>query len=121
MKTIVIALMLFLTGCASTEMRALVGKPVEEAFIEYGRAENVFQMPDGRRAYQFRWGGGVLSSPGNTVSTGSTTGNVTTVITTATPVMIYQSQGCLITFIARDSGGERFVIEEYRVPRQLVC
>ena len=47
-------------------------------------------------------------------------GNVTTVQTTSTPAMILNSPGCLITYIARNNGSG-FVIEEYRIPKKLVC
>lgn len=45
---------LVLAGCASTEMKKYVGKPIEETFIAYNKPENVFEFPDGRRAYQYR-------------------------------------------------------------------
>jgi hypothetical protein len=117
-----VVVLIFAAGCASTEMRTYVGKPIEEAMISYGPPENVFAMPDGRRAYQFRWGGGTYVTPGQATSRGTTIGNVTTVQTTMTPATIYESQGCLITFIAEDRDADgHFVVEEYRVPRQLVC
>ena len=32
----VLALVALLSGCASTEMRTFVGKPIEEAYFAYG-------------------------------------------------------------------------------------
>lgn len=108
-------------SCVSTEMQTFVGKPVEESMFAYGEPVNVMELPDGRRAYQYRMGGGVVALPSRTTATAQTFGNTTTVQSTSTPAAIYEAAGCLITFIARDQGGGRYVIEEYRVPRQLVC
>jgi len=116
----ILALAVLLSGCASTEMRSYVGRSVDEVLIAYGRPENVFQLQDGRRAYQFRWGGGAVVAPGTSTSTASTIGSVTTITSTATPAMLYESAGCLITFIAKESD-QGYIIDEYRVPRQLVC
>lgn len=116
--TVVVALVL--SACASTEMRGFVGKPVEETAFAYGRPANVIDLPDGRRGYQYRWGGGAVVAPGHAVTTASTVGGVTTATTTATPTAVFESRGCLITFIARDHG-HGYVVEEYRVPKQLVC
>ena len=109
-----------LAGCASTEMRTFVGKPVEETMFAYGQPAHVIELPDGRRAYQYRWGGGTVAVPGRTTAVSQTFGNVTTIQSTSTPAAIYESAGCLITFIAKEQSG-RYVIEDYRVPKQLVC
>lgn len=110
-----------LAGCASTEMRTFVGKPVEETMFAYGEPVHVIEMSDRRRAYQYRWGGGTVVVPGQVNATAQTFGNITTVRSTSTPAAIYESAGCLITFIASDHGEGRYVVEEYRVPKQLVC
>ena len=110
-----------LAGCASTEMRTFVGKPIEETMFAYGQPSNVLQLSDGRRADQYRWGGGSVAIPGQTTTTAQTFGNVTTVRSNSTPAAIYESAGCLITFISKDRGDGRYVVEDYRVPKQLVC
>lgn len=110
-----------MASCASTEMKTFIGKPAEEAMFAYGPPANVFDLSDGRRAYQYRWGGGAVMMPGRATSTAQSFGSITTVQTTATPAAIFESAGCLITFIARDQGGGRWVLEDYRVPKQLVC
>lgn len=120
MKYQSLAALLMLCACVSTEMKSYVGKPIEEAFIAYGPPENSFVFPDGRRAYQFRWGGGTYVQPSNSTATASTFGNVTTVNATTTPAMVLNSPGCLITFIAADSGAG-LVIQDYRYPKQLTC
>ncbi len=111
---------LTLTGCVSTEMKRFLGKPIEETFITYGQPENVFEFPDGRRAYQYRWGGGSFAMAGRGSAIATSTGNITTVQTTYTPATIMNSPGCLITYIARNNG-TGFIVEEYRFPKKLVC
>jgi hypothetical protein len=120
-KTTFIAIVaLALAGCASTAMKGYVGKPIEEAFMTQGAPENVFDLPDGRRAFQFRWGGGALPVAGQSRSVITAYGNSATVVTTGTPAMIYESAGCLVTLIGAKQG-ESYVITEYRIPKTLVC
>jgi hypothetical protein len=119
-KNLLFIVLFALAGCVSTGMKKLVGQPIEEAMIAYGQPENVIEFPDGRRAYQYRWGGGSFVQPGTGTATVTNTGNVAVVTTTSTPAMVLNSPGCLITFIAVKRGSG-FVITDYRVPKQLVC
>lgn len=121
MKRIVCALVaLALTGCASTAMKSHVGKSINEAFFSYGKPENVFDLPDGRRAFQFRWGGGSGIIPGQSNSTVMPNGAGYSVATTTMPATFYDNPGCLVTLIAQPSGND-FVVQEYRIPKKLVC
>ena len=120
-KTIVMALALVLGGCASTAMKSFTGQSINEAFFKYGRPENVFDLPDGRRAFQFYWGGGSFTVP--TTSTTALNSNGLggfTATTTSIPAGIVGSKGCLVTLIARPKGDD-FIVEEYRIPKRLVC
>lgn len=121
MRYFLIAICLVMTACASTEMKGYVGSSISEAFISYGKPEAVFDLPDGRRAFQFRWGGGsgVVPSRTNTYISGNDAVgyNVTTV---GTPAMAFASEGCLITFIASRRGND-YIVDEYRVPKRIVC
>lgn len=58
--------------------------------------------------------------PGYANSTVTPTGLGYNVTTTATPAYIVESQGCLVTLIARPAGND-FIVEEYRIPKRLVC
>lgn len=108
-------------GCASTAMKKYVGGSVSEAYLAYGPPEQVFDLPDGRRAFQFYWGGGSGVVPANVNTTVRPTGfGSYHVTTTGTPAMAYESKGCLVTLIARPVGND-FVVEEYRIPQRLVC
>lgn len=113
--TLVLAAAL-LAACASTEMRAYIGRPISDVLLDYGPPEQVIDLPDGRKAYQFRWGGGAYVVPGQSHATAITTGNVTTVTHTGAPSVVGYSEGCLISFIA--SGD---VVQEIRPPRELTC
>lgn len=121
MKRIVLAAMaIALSGCVSTAMKAHVGKSITEALFAYGKPENVFDLPDGRRAFQFRWGGGSAIIPGQSNSTMMPNGAGYSVNTTSTPATLIESAGCLVTLIAKPSGSD-FIVEEYRYPKRLVC
>lgn len=42
-----------LSGCATRVLESYVGRSVPEAAVRYGPPTNVFDMPDGRRAFQW--------------------------------------------------------------------
>ena len=67
-RIIVIVLLLasLLVGCVSSQMKQFIGKDISEVMVEHGRPHNVFDMPDGRKAYQFYWGGGSFALPQTT-------------------------------------------------------
>jgi hypothetical protein len=113
-------------GCASTHMKQYVGKDVREIVINSGAPENAFDLGDGRRVFQFRWGGGTFVVPQTTTFSGSTSaiGNSAwysgSAITTGGGVV--SSPGCLLSYIATwDSAASSWVVDEVRVPKQLVC
>lgn len=117
---LVLALSTAVSGCVSTEMRSFVGRPIQDAQIAYGAPEQVIDMPDGAKAFQFRYGGGPILIPGASTTQATVSGPVITATTTGTPGAVVNSSGCLLTFIARPHGGT-WVIEETRVPKGLVC
>ncbi len=109
-------------GCASSTAEKFVGQSIEEAYFKLGPPENVFDLTDGRRAFQFYWGGGNFVAPGN--ATSNMTSNYdgsTTIKTVLTPAQVYSSRGCLITLIAEGSENSEWTIEEWRIPDRLVC
>jgi hypothetical protein len=122
MLRLILAVMLGLTAasCASTAMKSHVGKSINEAFFAYGKPENVIALPDGRRAFQFRWGGGSTFLPGTSSTNVAPSGGGYTATTITSPSMIVGSAGCLVTLIARPVGND-FIVEEYRIPQRLVC
>jgi hypothetical protein len=118
---LIFAFALKLSACASTAMKRYVGGSVSEAYISYGQPEAVFDLPDGRRAFQFYWGGAKGVVPANLQTNVLPTGlGGYQVTTTGTPAMAYESKGCLVTLIARPQDND-FIVEEYRIPQTLVC
>lgn len=119
-KLVLVAAAALAAACVSTEMKGYVGKDVSEVLMGYGQPGNVLDLPDGRRAWQFRWGGGSGVIPGRSQTTVQTIGNTAVATTTATPATIVHSEGCLITYIGARSGNS-WTITDIRVPKQLVC
>jgi hypothetical protein len=107
-------------ACVSTEMRSLIGSPIQEAEIAYGAPVHVIDMPDGRKAYQFRYGGGPVVLPGQSSTTATAIGSTVVANTVSSPAAILETKGCLLTFIAAASSSA-WIIEDIRVPRDLVC
>ncbi|WP_447726133.1 hypothetical protein [Sphingomonas koreensis] len=48
-----VALLFSLTACATDIMRGYIGRTPQDVMARYGPPDNVFGMPDGRRAYQW--------------------------------------------------------------------
>lgn len=120
MRRFIFAAAALLSACVSTEMKGYVGKDVSEVLMAYGQPENVIDLPDGRRAWQFRWGGGGGVIPGRSQTTVQAIGNTAVATTTTTPATIVQSESCLITYIGTRSANS-WTITDIRVPKQLVC
>ena len=101
-------------------------KDVREVIIENGPPIYAFDMGDGRRAFQFRWGGGSFVIPQRTTVTGSSTAvggsgwYSGSAITSGGGVIT--SEGCVLTYFARwNEVKNAWIVTEYRVPKQLVC
>ena len=54
MRKLIIAAALMLSGCATGIMEGFVGQPLQAGIARYGPPDLVFDMPDGRRAFQWR-------------------------------------------------------------------
>jgi len=125
--TFVLALTLALiSGCASTHMNQYLGKDVREIIIDNGPPINAFDMGDGRRAFQFRWGGGTFVMPQTTSVTGSATSIGNTAWYSGSAITsgggTVTSEGCVLTYFARwNEMQNAWIVTEYRVPKQLVC
>ena len=117
---------MLLASCVSTHMKQFIGKDIHYVMVDSGAPVNEFDMGDGRRAYQFYWGGGTMVLPQTTTQQGSvsvtgSTGqfNSTTV---TNPGGVFSSPGCLITYFARqnkETGG--WIVEDISYPSGLVC
>ena len=54
MITVALIAVLGVGGCATQVMEGFVGQPVQAGIARYGPPDYVFDMPDGRRAFQWR-------------------------------------------------------------------
>ena len=117
---------LFTQACASKHMKQFIGRDVRYVVLEDGQPENVMDLPDGRRAFQFRWGGGTYVVPKTT----DTQGQVQLVGNSAyyserkleSGGFIVENPGCLLTYFARwDSTLGGWIVQEVSWPKKLVC
>jgi hypothetical protein len=119
-------LLLWATACVSTHMKQFIGQDVRYIAVQDGLPANVFDMPDGRRAFQYRLGGGQMTMPATTTTNGQvqlvgdsafyseqklTTGGGTVV-----------SEGCLVTYFAAwDAAANGWIVRDISYPKRLVC
>jgi len=101
-------------------MEGYLGKPIEEAQLEFGPPIQVLDMPDGRRAFQFRYGGGPVVVPGYSNTTVTSYGNTATVNSYGSPGGVLYTEGCILTFFAVKEGAA-WVVRDMKVPGGLVC
>lgn len=110
---------LVLMGCAApNEMESYVGRSISEPILDHGSPAEVFQMSDGRRAYQWEIkeeGFRPVRQPtfgvGIGIGTGGWGGGVTTVNTSYIPY----SKTCRYTLIS-DKRGNDWIVSEFRKP-----
>jgi hypothetical protein len=127
MKALVtVGVLLTLSGCVSTHMKKYIGKDARYIQIEDGPPTNVFDLPDGRRAFQYLWGGGTYKMP----RTAITTGQVQLIGDAAyyseqkieSGGQIIESEGCRITYLARWEPTQKgWIVTEISYPNRLVC
>lgn len=114
------------SGCVSTHMKQFIGRDVRYIAVQDGAPENVLDMPDGRRAFQYRLGGGQIAVPATTTTNGQvqlvgdsvfyneqklTTGGGTV-----------SSDGCLVTYFAEwDAQRKGWIVRDIWHPKRLVC
>jgi hypothetical protein len=67
---IAVAILAASAACVSTHMKKYLGKDVRYIAVDDGAPVNVFDMPDGRRAFQYFWGGGTYVVPKTTTTQG---------------------------------------------------
>ena len=115
-----------LTSCVSTHMKKFVGRDARFVAVESGPPVNVFDMPDGRRAFQYYWGGGTYVVPQTTRAQGYARLVGDTVYYTSqkitTSVFVVDNPGCLITHFAEwDSASRGWIVKDISYPKRLVC
>ncbi len=107
-------------------MKGFIGKYIREVMMVEGPPVNVFDLDGGKRAFQYRFGGGTFVRPQISASTGNATVVGSSVWldqrTITQPATIIQSEGCLISYIADyDKSKSGWIITDIRFPKRLVC
>ena len=131
MKTIFTALLavgiaLMSASCVSTHMKQYIGKDVRYVVLADGQPESAMDMPDGTRAFQFRWGGGSYYVPKTTTADGQIqlVGNSIyySEKKLQTGGVVVNNPGCLITYFAKwDATHRGWIVVSISYPKKLVC
>lgn len=121
-----VSIAVVLVGCVSTHMKQFIGDDVREVVMSDGAPVNVFDYTDNRRVFQFYWGGGSVTLPGSSTTTGSAYAVGSTVYgsatTISTPAQTITSKGCLTSYITRwDEDRQGWIVEDINYPDRLFC
>ena len=117
---LVVLLLIPLYGCASNFANSYIGKSTIDLELDLGKPANIVELPDGKRSYQYYWGGGTYALPGYSTSTVTTFGNSAYIDTTTYPTQVVSSKGCLINFITEQREG-LWIVVDATWPDRLVC
>lgn len=114
------------TGCVSTHMKKFIGKDVRYVQVEDGAPIRVFDLPDGKRAFQFLWGGGTYVVPKTTTSQGSVQLVGDEAYYTERKIesggFLVNNPGCAITYITKwDAGPKGWIVTEISYPHKVAC
>lgn len=117
---------LLLASCVSTHMAKYVGGDIREVIIDSGNPVNAFDLADGKRAFQFYWGGGAFQMPQTTNTTGQATVIGNAVWTSSTSITtggyLVESKGCLITYIAAWNNEKNgWIVVDTKYPSRAFC
>lgn len=118
MKRLALALILIVSGCAEQVMSGFVGKDISAVVAQYGPPANAYDMPDGRRAFQWRIDKALVMPTTTTYQGyGNSYGYGTSLTGTATTTGGYMgSRACFYTLYATGSGN-RWTVAAYEPPR----
>jgi hypothetical protein len=114
MRFAVLPILVLLSACASQVMENLVGKDVAEVQLQYGPPVNVIDMPDGRKAFQWRFDSTVVM-PMTTSYTGVTNGNITTGSAFTSGGGIF-STPCFYTLFAQPNKNKSYTVVGFQPP-----
>lgn len=102
-----------LAGCASQIMGGYVGRDVTDVMVRYGPPVAAFDMPDGRRAFQWEIGS-TFSVPTTTSYTAVQSGPLVTGSATTTGGT-YSSR-CRYTLFATEQGSGQWTVVGFQRP-----
>lgn len=118
-----------LAGCATTTMENYMGRTVQEVAVTYGPPTNVFDMPDGRRAFQWQidtsFNAPARSTTYGTAQVyappGSSYGTVNAQSTTVTTPATTSTISCLYTMYGKwDEERQAWILVGFEKPR-FIC
>lgn len=115
MRIAALSVLLFAASCASQIMQGYVGKDITEVMVERGAPSAVFDMPDGRRAFQWQINQGI-PMPSTSTTTMAHTGGFGTATTTTTGGGVV-TQRCVYTLYAEPAPQDRFTVVGFEPPR----
>ena len=104
-----------LAGCASQILESYVGNSITEQMLDYGRPAAVFDLPDGRRAFQWSvTSSGSIPITNTSYSTVSGPVGWANVTTTSTSYQPFE-QTCLYTLFGKPQGDD-WIVTGFRQP-----
>lgn len=124
--SLVIGFAVTATSCVSTHMKQFIGQDIREVIMVNGQPIDAFDLADGKRAFQYRFGGGQLVQPSVSTESGTAIRFKNQAWfekqTITKPSRVVELEGCLISYIAWfDEQKNSWIIEDIRYPKQLVC
>ena len=112
-------ILFFLAGCVSASqiMGEFVGQDVTKAIVKYGPPANVFDLPDGRRAFQWRISSSIIMPQ---TTNYSATGYGNTVFGTATTTGGYLGdQVCFYTLYGQKNKNRSWTVVGFEQPTMM--
>lgn len=125
-RAAIAVLAMMVLACGSTHMKKFLGRDVRYVAVEDGPPTAVFDLPEGVRAFQHRWGGGTYVAPKTTTSNGQVQFVGSAAYYTEQKVenggQVVTSDGCLITYLATwDAEKHGWIVRDISYPHRLVC
>jgi hypothetical protein len=107
-------------------MKQFIGKDARYIQVEDGPPVNVFDLPHGVRAFQYRWGGGTYVMPTTTTTSGEVQliGNAAyyTEQKIESGGAVVSSEGCLLTYFAKwDAIRQGWIVSGISYPKRVFC
>ena len=113
-RAMTVGAVLTLSACASQVMEGYVGQSITEPMLDYGQPAAIFDLPDGRRAFQWSissWGSVPIVSTDTTSNGVHDWADVTRTRTISIPV----EETCLYTLYGVPRGND-WIVTGYRQP-----
>lgn len=115
MRFLMLPVLLTLAACASQVMEGFVGIDVTEVQLQYGPPVAVLDMPDGRKAFQWRFDSTTMM-PMTTTYSGVTSGNWTTATAYTSGGGIF-STPCFYTLFAKPNANKSYTVVGFQPPK----